>query len=59
MYDEILNRKRDKLLGVRTWSTNKSHMHILDKLGFKLVQTDINDRGVNIDTIYYLKYPEI
>ena len=59
MYDVILNRKKDKLLGVRTWSTNKSHRHILGRLGFKLVQTDINDRGVNIDTVYYLKYPEI
>lgn len=59
MYDVILNRKKDKVLATRTWSTNKSHRHILGRLGFKLVQRDINDRGVNIDTVYYLKNPEI
>ena len=50
---------KEKNIATRTWSTNYSHMHILDNLGFKLVQRDINDRGVNIDTVYYLKNPSI
>ena len=59
MYDVILNERKEKNIATRTWSTNHSHMHILDKLGFKLVQRDIDDRGVNIDTVYYLKNPLI
>ena len=58
MYDIILRERKGKKMATRTWSTNFSHMHILDKLGFKLVQTDKDDRGVNIDTVYYLKNPE-
>jgi hypothetical protein len=58
MYDVILNERKGKNIATRTWSTNFSHMHILDKLGFKLVQRDLDDRGVNIDTVYYLKTPE-
>lgn len=57
MYDVILKERKGKKIATRTWSTNYSHMHILDKLGFKLVQRDLDDRGVNIDTVYYLKTP--
>ena len=59
MYNIILNQRKDKKIATRTWSKNLSHMHILDRLGFKLVQRDKDDRGVNIDTVYYLKNPEI
>ena len=55
MYDVILNERKDRNIGTRTWSTNHSHLHILDKLGFKLVRTDKDDRGKNIDSVYYLK----
>jgi bisphosphoglycerate-dependent phosphoglycerate mutase family 1 len=55
MYDAILNERKDRTIGTRTWSTNHSHLHILDKLGFKLVHTDKDDRGVNIDSVYYVK----
>ena len=58
MYEVILKERKDKKIATRTWSTNFTHMHILDKLGFKLVQRDKDDRGVNIDTVYYLKNPE-
>ena len=57
MYYVILNERKEKKLATRTWSTNYSHLHILDTLGFKLVQRDINDRGENIDTVYYLRNP--
>ena len=55
MYDVILSERKEKNIATRTWSTNHSHMHILDKLGFKLVRTDKDDRGKNIDSVYYLK----
>ena len=58
MYYEILTARKEKKIATRTWSTNNSHMNILDKLGFKLIQRDINDRGENIDSVYYLKTPK-
>ena len=57
MYDKILNEKKQRKIGTRTWSTNDSHIHILNKLGFKLIKRDKDDRGVNIDTVYYLRIP--
>jgi len=57
MYDKILNERKQRKMATRTWSLNNSHMHILDKLGFKLVKRDKDDRGVNIDTVYYLRIP--
>ena len=59
MYYVILNERKGNKIATRTWSTNYSHMHILETLGFKLVQRDINDRGENIDTVYYLKNPNL
>ena len=55
MYDVILKERKNKNIGTRTWSTNLSHLHILNNLGFKLVHTDKDDRGINIDSVYYLK----
>lgn len=37
----------------RTWSTNYSHLNLLDELGFKNVATIPNDRGEDVDTVYY------
>ena len=54
MYNTFLNQRKGRIIATRTWSLNYAHMHILDTLGFKLVQTDKNDRGVNIDSVYYL-----
>ena len=59
MYDVILKERKDRNIATRTWSTNLSHLHILNNLGFKLVRTDKDDRGINIDSVYYLKNPEI
>ena len=58
MYNEFLKSRKGRKVATRTWSLNYAHMHILDKLGFKLVQTDKDDRGVNIDSVYYLLKPE-
>ena len=57
LYDVILTERKETNKATRTWSTNFTHIHILDKLGFKLAQRDLNDRGPNIDTVYYLKTP--
>jgi 2,3-bisphosphoglycerate-dependent phosphoglycerate mutase len=57
MYNAFLNQRKGRNVATRTWSLNYAHMHILDTLGFKLVQTDKDDRGVNIDTVYYLLKP--
>ena len=57
MYNAFLNQRKGRKVATRRWSFNYAHMHILDTLGFKLVQTDKDDRGVNIDTVYYLLKP--
>lgn len=43
------------LITTRTWSINYGHLNILQKLDFKLVKRISNDRGENIDTVYFLK----
>ena len=55
MYNILLNERKEKNIATRTWSANYAHIHILDILGFKLVQRILNNRGPNIDTVYYLK----
>ncbi len=37
----------------RTWSTNDSHITLLDELGFELITRIEDDRGAGIDTVYY------
>ena len=57
MYNVFLNKRKGRKVATRTWSLNYAHMHILDTLGFKLVQIDKDDRGVNIHSVYYLLNP--
>lgn len=42
-------------LTLRTWSTNKAQLHLMDELGYHCVARLKNDRGENIDTLYYAK----
>lgn len=43
----------------RTWSSNDSHLSLLDELGFEKIHTIPNDRGPGVDTVYYgLSRPE-
>lgn len=37
---------------LRTWSTNTAHLPLLHSLGFKLLLTVPNDRGLGVDTLY-------
>ena len=43
------------LIGLRTWSTNEPHIHVLEKRGYARLKTLRDDRGVGIDTIYFGK----
>lgn len=42
-------------LATRTWSTNETHIPLLKSLGFVLARSLPNDRGVGIDTVYYIR----
>lgn len=53
LYHELFQRFGDCELFTRTWSTNDSHMSILKSLGFSEHFRKINDRGKNVDTVYY------
>lgn len=37
----------------RTWSTNDSHIRVLNKMGLKEIKRIDNGRGPGIDTVYY------
>ncbi len=37
----------------RTWSSNGSHLHVLEKLGFREVARLKNHRGEGLDTVYF------
>ena len=53
LYDIIISKNEP--IFVRTWSTNKSHLKVLENKEFELVKTIPNDRGENIDTVYFRK----
>ena len=56
-YRMMLTCLKDELknpyITTRTWSTNASHIRILEQLNFKITKKLINHRGPNIDTVYY------
>jgi len=39
----------------RTWHTNASHLHVLEKLGFRECARLKDHRGPGMDTVYYCK----
>lgn len=45
----------DECILVQTWSTNKTQDHLLTKRGYKEIMRVENDRGHNIDTVFYRK----
>ncbi len=55
MYEKLFDSRSEKTYATRTWSTNRAHLHVLDKLGFELVYIIKDDRGNGIDTVYYVK----
>ncbi len=55
MYQKLFEYEPGKVYSTRTWSTNYSHIHVLEKLGFSLIERIKNGRGSGIDTVYYVK----
>ena len=56
MYDYLFNTLYpERNIFTRTWSTNLAHLKILSKFDFELIKTIPNDRGENIDTVYFAK----
>lgn len=59
MYDYLENHlsmgKRPEVISTRTWSTNESHIIILNRKGFSEALRITNDRGSGIDTVYFYK----
>ena len=53
--ETIPSQFRMPFLSTRTWSTNSSHLHILETLGFVVSARLIDHRGQGIDTIYLAK----
>lgn len=57
MYERILSELPPDIespyVTTRTWSTNHSHLSLLDDLGFEEVKTLPDDRGDGIHTVYY------
>ena len=55
MYSHLFNARKNIPVLIRTWSENRSHIHILQKLGFNLLKRIPNDRGEGIDTVYFMR----
>ncbi len=51
----LLADQRQLPITTRTWSTNHSHIHLLNKLGFQEVLRLRDGRGSGIDTVYFRK----
>jgi len=41
-----------------TWSTNKAHISLLRKAGFQTLITKMDDRGIGIDAVYFIREPD-
>lgn len=55
MYQTLFENRRGKDVATRTWSTNHSHLRLLDRMDFKTVRVILSDRGEGINTVYFLK----
>lgn len=45
----------NKVIATRTWSTNRTHIRVLESLGYKKIIELRDDRGSGIHTVYYSK----
>ena len=54
-YRLLLDRYGDRYIFTRTWSTNIPHINLLTSLNFYEHCVLENDRGHNIDTIYFCR----
>ena len=58
MYAKLLSVFPKHYVFTRTWSSNISHIRILLAIGFHEHYVIHNDRGENIDTVYYMYKPK-
>jgi ribosomal protein S18 acetylase RimI-like enzyme len=42
-------------VALRTWSTNVSHMGLLEKLGFDEIERHVDERAPGVDTVYFAR----
>lgn len=56
-YNTMLRFADEQHLSIttRTWSTNDSHIRVLQKIGLREIKRIKNGRGPNIDTVYFRK----
>lgn len=58
LYTELeeIARQRNQPIMTRTWSTNDSHIRVLNKIRMQEVKRIEDGRGPGLDTVYYRKY---
>lgn len=55
LLEDIPESHREPYVSTKTWDGNESHITILEKFKFELVNRIPNDRGPGIDTVYYAR----
>ncbi len=51
---EVVFKTSDYPAATRTWSTHAAQMHLLPKLGFRVVKVVRDDRGPGVDSVYFI-----
>lgn len=54
-YKRMIELYPGRSIFTRTWHTNFSHLHILDKLGFAEIARLKDHRGPGMDTVYFCR----
>lgn len=55
LYSKLFSEYEKMNVFTRTWSTNIAHIKILERFGFFVTKVLKNDRGNQIDTVYFKK----
>ena len=53
IYRALIEDHAGKTIVLRTWSTNRGHLILLEELGFRPYKVLKDDRGDGVDTIYF------
>lgn len=54
-YNRLIKKYKSRLIFTRTWSTNRNHIAVLNGKGFHEFARIDDDRGENIDTVYFCR----
>ncbi|MBQ6542065.1 MAG: GNAT family N-acetyltransferase [Lachnospiraceae bacterium] len=57
IYRALIEDHAGKTIVLRTWSTNRGHLALLEQLGFRSYKVLKDDRGEGVDTIYFRHDP--